>query len=648
MSDRLDARQFLLLSATVAVALATHLPHLPPWLTLACAVLLPMRAWTRQRGAAAVSAWLRLPLAALLLVLVITHYGNVFGREPGSVLGCGLLALKLLETERVRDARVALGFAAFVLMSALLFTQTIGFTLAIVGALVLLVTSLASLQPAPLDPARPLPGQLRLALALLGVSLPLAAASFVLVPRLGSPLWGAPGADTLARTGLGDRMSPGQFTDLLVDDSPAMRVDFGGPPPPSPLRYFRAIVLWDFDGTTWSRGRGRGAWQTEAVDAPAGRFSYEVTLEPTDRHWLPTLDLPLDAPPTARFSADRVLVSREPVTQPRRYALSSATRYRLSPVLPAWQRQRALALPEDFDPRARALAHRWRAGGASDEAVVQAALALFHAEFTYTLSPPLLGRHSIDEFLFETRQGFCEHYSSAFVFLMRAAGIPARVVTGYQGGWWNPSGNYLLVRQSDAHAWAEVWSEGTGWRRVDPTAAVSPERIELGAPAANDNPDWSQASFLRSLRNQFDLANRLWTEGVIRFDALRQRGLLTRFGAGDANPGDLLLALSALLAFAMLVATVWALRAAGATPGDRLDRAWMRLRARLARRGIEPVPSEGPLDLLERVRRQSPGVARALAPLVHEYVQLRYAHAAAEPGRVAAFARAVGAFRARG
>lgn len=641
MSERLDQHAFELLVATVAATLAMHLGHLPIWLSLPLAAVLALRVWSRRRGAAQVGAWIRLPLTALLVVLVVANFGNLFGREPGSVLACGLLALKLLETERVRDARVALGFAAFVLMSALLFTQTLLFTLLICAALLMLLAALVSLQPAPPGARRSLRRELRVAAWLLGTSLPLAAAAFALVPRLSTPLWGAPGNDMTARTGLGDRMAPGTMTELLIDDSPAFRVDFADASPPPPAqRYFRAIVLWDYDGAAWSRARTHDYGRADEVRSNSATLDYTITLEPTDRRWLPALDLPLDAPPQARLSADRVLIAATPVAQPHQYRLRSATSYVLAPTLHAGPRARALALPDGFDPQARALAAQWRAQGLGDEAVVRAALDLFHARFTYTLNPPLLGRDSIDDFLFDTQRGFCEHYAGSFVFLMRAAGIPARVVTGYQGGWWSTGNRYLLLRQSDAHAWAEVWIEGRGWQRVDPTAAVSPQRIERGAAAANGAAAWSQADWLRDLRNQFDVVNRLWTQGIIRFDALRQKNLLTPFGIADANQGDLLLALSAILGVVLLAATIWAMHGGTRQRGDALDRAWSRLLDRLARIGIERRHNEGPLDLLHRVHRRAPALGSALTPLIRDYARLRYGVAAAAPARIAAFARA--------
>lgn len=643
MTERLDNRQFGWLSATVAVTLATHLGHLPIWLTLALAVLLPVRAWTRGHDAPAVGVWIRLPLTGLLVVLVLLNFGNLFGREPGTVLGCGLLALKLLEAERIRDARVALGFCAFVLMSALLFAQSLVFTILICAVLVMLLAALVGLQPAPLPSQRPLRAQVRLALVLLGASLPLSIAAFVLVPRLSSPLWGAPGRDTSARSGLDDHMAPGSMTNLLIDDSPAFRVDFDDGPPVPAQRYFRAIVLWDFDGTTWMRGDSRIRAQREDVQGSSATklIDYTITLEPTHQRWLPALDLPLTVPLDARLGADRVVIANEPVAQPRQYRLQSATGITLAPTLTGAERVRALTLPAGFDPKTRALAARWHEEGRNAEAVVKAALDLFHASFIYTLSPPLLGRDSIDDFLFDTQRGFCEHYASAFVFLMRAAGIPARIVTGYQGGWWNAEARYLLVRQSDAHAWAEIWIEGHGWQRIDPTAAVSPARVELGAAVANGSQTWAQTDWLRSMRNRFDEANRLWTIGIVRFDALRQKSVLTPFGIVKANPSDLLYALSGVLGLVMLFATLWAMRRPrGAVPGDALDRTWARIGKQLADAGIGPRLGEGPLDLLQRIRATSDAIAMRVAPLVESYVDLRYASAVPPPERIAAFAMA--------
>ena len=638
---RLDPRQFNLLAVTALVAVAMHLTRLPPWLAVTLVVIAPWRMWSRQRTGKAISAWVRVPLVVALVAAIIVTYGNIFGREPGSALACGLLMLKLLESEKVRDARAALGFAAFVMMSALLFNQSMGFTLLVCLSLIALLAALNALQPAPLTRRHALLGNLRSGVMLLGFGVPLAIAAFLFVPRLSSPLWGS--ADTFAdaRTGLSDRMTPGSMTELLVDDTPALRVRFDADVPANAARYFRALVLWDFDGSSWTREGWRPQLSMETVEATSVETRYEITLEPTNRPWLVALDVPLGPPENARMTQDRTLYARNRIDQLRQYRLRSVLGYRLAASIDPRDRARALRLPDGFNPQTLELARRWRAEGRDDNRVIESAMELFNASFTYTLSAPMLGRNSVDDFLFDTRAGYCEHYSSAFVVLMRAAGIPARVVTGYQGGWWNALGNYLLVRQSDAHAWAEVWLQGRGWVRMDPTAAINPARIEAGETATSGGQDSYSGSWLREIRNRLDVINHIWTRTIVQFNALRQKSLLQPLGIGAAEQRDLLLALSTLVATILLAATLWVMRSARSEGGDALDAAWRTLRQRLAKRGLAERADEGPLDYLERLRAswgEDPHWP-ALENLVRRYVELRYSRGVADAADVQEFAR---------
>jgi transglutaminase-like putative cysteine protease len=637
---QLTDRQFNWTALSAVVAIAPHLSRLPWWLSLGLILIAPLRIFSRWRGAKPISGWWRAPLVVLLLVSIIGHYGNVFGREPGCALAAGLLVLKLLETERIRDARAALGFSAFVLMSALLFTNTLSFTVILCLSLILLLAALNSLEPAPIPRTKRLPTEISAAAVLFASGLPLAIAAFLLIPRLSTPLWGAPGLDQIERTGLSETMSPGSLTELLIDDTPALRARFDSEPPPPAYRYFRAIVMWDFDGVTWTRG---DFWRNEAdvVTALGPTIGYEITLEPTDRPWLIALDVPVTAPENARISSDRTLFTRARVIQPRQYRVTSALHYVLAPDLDDMSRKRALRLPAGFNPKTRELAAQWRAAGRGDAAIVESALAMFSTSFTYTLTPPPLARDSVDDFLFSTQAGFCEHFSSAFVFLMRSAGIPARVVTGYQGGWWNESSNYLLVRNSDAHAWSEVWLEGKGWTRVDPTAAVSPMRIERGADAVNDR-DGARSSWWREARNRFDVVNRLWTQTIVQFNALRQKSLLTPFGIDQADQGDLLMSLAIISGIVLLLATLWVFRGSRDVRGDGVDASWRRLRRYVAGRGVESDDKEGPLDYLQRIKQHFPASqVTQLERLVLDYVQLRYAGDTLTAEQIAQFARRV-------
>ena len=639
---RLDTRAFDLLCLTMACVLGVHASHLPWWLGVALALVLMVRWWQRRRHGARSPLLLKLPLLALLGGAVVVTYGTIFGQAPGSALAVGLLVLKLLESETSRDAKVGVSFACFGLMAALLFDQGLLATLVVALGLLPALATLRALEPAQ-APSN-LPQALVPGLALLAAAVPLALLAFALVPRLSSPLWGAANRNE-ARTGLSDSMSPGNFTELLTDDRPAMRVSFDGAPPPPRQRYFRAYVMGAFDGFTWHYADVASPAPV-AVEATQA-IHYQITLEPSHRYVLPSLDVPLDVPPGAHMRRDRVIMADKPVDELTSYSLSSALRYRLQPSLDM-RHQRWLQLPSGFNPRALAQGQTWRQHYRDDrEAIVRAALALFHdGGFRYTLAPAPLGRDSVDDFLFGTREGFCEHYASAFTVLMRAAGIPARVVTGYQGGFWNRMGNYLLVRQSDAHAWSEVWLDGLGWVRVDPTAAVRPERVSLGATAAaGDQLDWMQSGWLEGLRNRWDVVNHWWTEGVIGFDALRQRGLLTPFGISDTGTAMLGMLLALGTALFVAIGVGWALwRRERPEP---LRQALRRLEAKLARAGITRRRSEGPQHYLRRAARALPSQRGELERLMDRYLELRYAHDEPVPELLREFQRAVREFRPR-
>ncbi|UGB36946.1 DUF3488 and transglutaminase-like domain-containing protein [Frateuria soli] len=643
----LDRRAFDLLCLTMACVLGVHAPHQPWWLVAALALVLGLRWWQRRRHGTRPPLLLKLPLLALLAVAVVFTYGTIFGQQPGSALAVGLLVLKLLESETPRDARVGISFACFGLMAALLFDQGLVATFVVALGLLPALATLRALEPAQAPASLPralLPG-----LALLAAAVPLALLAFALVPRLSSPLWGTANSPQ-ARTGLSDRMSPGNFTELLTDDRPAMRVSFDGPPPAPELRYFRAYVMWLYDGRTWEHAdlrRADGQRRLLETLESRGTSRYQVDLEPTNRGILPALDVPLEAPADARLSPDREVISDKPVRELLRYTLDSAIRYHLQPELPEAARRFALRLPQGFNPRTHALATQWRERhGSDDQAIVDAALALFHdGGFRYTLAPAPLGRDAVDDFLFGTREGFCEHYASSFTVLMRAAGVPSRVVTGYQGGYWNSLGNYLLVRQSDAHAWSEVWLEGRGWVRIDPTAAVRPERVSLGAAAAGDQPGWAETSWLASLRNRWDVVNHWWTQGVIGFDALRQRGLLTPFGIRDTGTAMLGMLLAIGTSLFVAIGTGWALwRRERPEP---LRKALRRLEARLARAGITRRRGEGPQHYLRRAARALPAQRGELERLMNRYLELRYAHDEPVPELLREFQRAVREFRPR-
>ena len=639
-----DNRAFDLLSMTAALVLGLHVPHLPWWLSTTLALTILGRWWQRRQHGGRIPRWLKLPLLVLLTLAVVTYYGNIFGRAPGTALAVGLLILKLLESETARDVRVGVSFACFALMTALLFDQGLLATFVVALGLLPALATLRALEPA--QPQISMPHTLLPGLILLAATLPLALLAFLLVPRLNTPLWGAPSPGD-AQTGLSDSMSPGNFTDLLTDDRPALRVSFDGAPPAPDQRYFRAYVMWNYDGRSWRYIETRHATTQEPAPIEASAaISYRINLEPTHQRVLPALDVPLAAPEQASLLPDREVLADKPVNALLNYQLQSALHYRLQPALDDRSRRLGLRLPVGFNPRALALAGQWRQRyGSDDAAIVRAALSLFHdGGFRYTLAPAPLGRDAVDDFLFNTHEGFCEHYSSAFTVLIRDAGIPARVVTGYLGGYWSPLGDYLLVRNSDAHAWSEVWLAGRGWVRVDPTGAVRPGRVELGAAAAaGDQLAWYRDDWMQGLRNHWDIVNRWWDQGVIGFSALRQRGLLTPFGIRDTDTATLSLLLAIGSVLFVAIGLAWALLRR--QPRDALRGTLRELERKLARKGVVRQSGEGPQHYLGRAARALPGQRNELTTLMQCYLELRYAHddPPAEPLR--AFQRAVKDFR---
>jgi transglutaminase-like putative cysteine protease len=396
--------------------------------------------------------------------------------------------------------------------------------------------------------------------------------------------------------------------------------------------YWRGPVLWNFDGRTWTQPRWFRSIPAAAVTPSKTVWDYELEVEPTDDRQFVALDLPLAAPANAQLSLDHGIYAQRPLSALSRWHLRSSPPAAYEPQLRSVLRRAALDLPQGYNPRTLALARRWRVeAGANDAAIVERAMTMIHREFAYTLATPLLGRNSVDEFLFDQKSGFCEHFSSSFVVLMRAAGIPARVVTGYAGGYYNPVGQYWLVRRSDAHAWAEVWLQGRGWVRVDPTAAVAPERIydTLADRTPGAGGLFGGIGAATPLFNLSDWARRGWNDFVLGFDASRQERLLQPFGV-DRLDGSKLIALFVLFATAAGAWMVW-LSSRGERQRDPVLRAWHALGRRYRKLGLEREPHEPALAWAERVGKARPDLGIAVLQLSQQFSDWRYAEG--QPGR---------------
>ena len=378
---------------------------------------------------------------------------------------------------------------------------------------------------------------------------------------------------------------------------------------------------------------------------------YTVTLEPHNKRWLFALDMPTKLSIPADLAPDFQMLSRAPVTSRTRYNATSLLSYRASLNEPPQQLQRALALPRGYNPQARKLAAEWRAHSDSDIALINTALTYFSRNgFEYTLEPPLLGVNSVDDFLFTSKKGFCEHYAGSFVVLMRAAGIPARVVTGYQGGEFNELGGYYVLRQSDAHAWTEVWLQDRGWVRVDPTAAISPARIQSGLNAAlTDNAALpflirTQSPLLLKLRFDLDALTNQWNQWVLGYDTERQFAFLTRLGMEDVTWQKLALNMLAGVALLAGIFTLIMLRRLVVRQTDAVQAAWLKACRKLEKGGLPRAPHEGAMDYADRIAAARPDLAEDIYDIAARYASLRYGGEPEKDG-LAAFRNAVRAFK---
>ncbi|WP_024328060.1 DUF3488 and transglutaminase-like domain-containing protein [Thioalkalivibrio sp. AKL19] len=637
-----DLRGLDLALIALPVAALPHVWHQPPWITALVVLAIATRAWLLATGRAAPSLAVMSVLAVIAGGLTLAQFGTVFGQEAGTALLLVMIAFKLLETRNRRDIVIALFLGYFVVVTTYFFDQSI-----LIAAYSLLATGLLTAALIQVHAGRFIPRRhlARQAGAMLLHALPFMLILFFVFPRIEGPLWGDPQREESARTGLSGELNPGDIASLLQDESTALRVEFDDDVPPLRAQYWRALVMTDFDGRRWSADENRSVIDLPVADDDDRVVHYTATLEPTRARYLPVLDYPSALPEDADLRANYQVLRDRRITSRIQY--SAAADLVSAPgageaALDPQERGRALHLPTSAAPRARAEVALWRAThGDDDRAIIQEALRRFASEpYRYTLQPPRLQDDTTDRFLFETQAGYCEHYASAFAVLMRAAGIPARVVTGYQGGAWQTRGEYLRLRNADAHAWNEVWLDGEGWVRVDPTAAIAPERIEQGLAGLASDTGEEIPGFLRrgeglswlqrarfGLEDWGDFVRFRWESWVLAFDPERQRELFARLGLDAQDWRSVLIALGvgfgglALLAFAW----VWLRRPRlRRSPADRL---LQRLSRRIARhdRGLARQPHE-PVDAwTRRVRQARPDLAEPLAAFAGVYNHQRFA-----------------------
>jgi transglutaminase-like putative cysteine protease len=612
----------------LAFALLPHVPYLPAWITaalLACAI---WRYSIEVRRKPVPPALLRASLALACFLGVLYTYSTISGVGPGSALLAIMAALKLLETRQRRDQFVLLFIAIFLVMSSLLREQHIWSLPYLLIGVILIMT--AWLRTAA-DDLEPLRRSLGTSSRLIMYAAPLALAMWIFFPRIATPFWAVPIDTSSAVSGLSDTISPGDISALSKSDAVAFRVKFEAEVPDPQDRYWRGLVLHRFDGRAWSgisepRISSGALKNIETVGEPV---EYEVTLEPTQQHWVFALDIPYRWDLENTFLGPQHQLARvQPIDQRIAYKAASYPDYRIDLELHPYRRNWYLEIPESRNPRTAELARSMRAAATSDEAFVRAVLSKFNEEeYYYTLEPPPLGSSPVDRFLFETRRGFCEHYASAFAVMMRAAGIPARIVVGYQGGEFNPMGDYMIVRQADAHAWTEVWMPGSGWRRVDPTAAVAPERVDAGRTGAmfdGSAAAWGLGAPSRLLHNlilTWDAANAKWNEWILGYGPENQERFMNWLGMDDPDWRQMILTLVALVTgLTMLISLALMLRY---RPPPR-DRAAILYEKFVRKSGLTPATGETPRVFAHRAQRDSALPATAVRSITDTYLDVRY------------------------
>lgn len=617
-----------------ALVIVPHLGHLPLWvigLWLGCAF---WRVQIFRMRAGYPTRLLRIGLIVLAGLGVFLSRGTLVGLDGGVVLLLAAFILKLLEMRTRRDALVLIFLGFFVVVTAYLFDDSILVALFSLLPVCALLAAMIGLQQSG-TATRPW-RTLRLSASLLLQALPLMLLLFVFFPRMG-PLWSLPVPNERgAVTGLADSMAPGDIAELTRSGELAFRASFEGEVPPRSELYWRALTLDQFDGRRWSQSPAAQFSPPPQWQQRGEELRYSIVMQPTTRPWLFALDVAQTDLQGVRQMGDFRLQRNRPVERALLYNVSSWPKAVREPQERQNGMRTWLRLPEEGDARSRAWAQELRQQYPQDEQLVAALLAHFNRQpYVYTLKPTPLGADSIDQFLFDTRSGFCAHYAGAMTFVLRAAGIPSRVVAGYQGGELSSSGDYVQVRQFDAHAWVEYWQPEKGWTSVDPTFQVAPERIEQGLEQAlsgeqsflADSPfsplRYRNLAWLNELRMAWDDLNYGWQRWVLGYQGAQQFELLQRW-LGQVDSSRLILALVGGGGLLLGLLSLWLFKP-WRVERDSLLRVFRRFERLLAQHGVRRDTGEGPRAFAARAAQALPGQADAINRFVQAYEAQRYA-----------------------
>lgn len=617
--------------AALVFALAPHVQYLPIWITTAFLACAAWRFEIERRRRALPRPWLRVLLALICFLGVLASYESVSGVGPGSALLAIMAALKLLETRRRRDQFVLLFISIFLVMASLLREQYVWSLPYLVLAVVLTMTAWLRMSLANDGVDTSVKQSFATGSRLILYAAPLMLVMWILFPRISTPFWAIPVDTSTATSGLSDRMSPGDISSLSLSNAVAFRVNFEDDVPEPIDQYWRGLVLYRFNGRTWS------GWEPimdrnarEQLFVAGDPVRYQITMEPTRQQWVFALDIPLEWSRSEVFMGPQHQLAKEqPIDQRMAYEVTSYKRYRINPEMTPYFHSWYTRLPTSSNPRTARLAQSMRAAAGSDESFVNAVLAKFHEdEYFYTLEPPPLGANPVDRFMFDTRQGFCEHYASAFAVMMRAAGIPSRIVLGYQGGEMNPLGNYMIVRQSDAHAWTEIWLPKRGWHRVDPTAAVAPERIEAGISGAmwsGIGASWGLSApiaWLHRMGLTWDALNAKWNDWILGYGPDKQESFLEWLGMEEPDWRKMMLTMTFLVAAIVGIISLVLMMRYRPPPKDRAAMLYKKFTRMV---GLKPNTGETPQAYALRLGKENVRLAANAERITEHYLLARYA-----------------------
>lgn len=602
--------------------------------------------------------WIKIIVVGAAVVGTLLHYGTIVGLEAGVALLVTTFLLKLLEMKNLRDAYLVIFLSYFVVVTEFLYSQSILISSYMLFTLLVITSALVGLHTPHLG-FKPWK-TLKKGAVLVVQSIPLMVLLFIFVPRI-SPLWRVELPQSNARSGVSEVISPGDIANLSKSDGLAFRATFKGEIPSQDQLYWRGLVMSHFDGRRWSQGsrelgqasklssdltqletpllswlNRRASWE-QRMEKAGQVYEYDVILEPTQQHWLFSLANPEANDTNIALVRDFRLVAAHPITQRKQYSVKSYVNNFQDKELPVWLKRLNLQLPPFGNPRARVMAQQfWDASGKSVENYVEKLLVHFRQEpYFYTLKPPLLGRDTIDEFLITSKRGFCAHYASTFVFLMRAAGVPARMVAGYQGGEINEVGNYVQVRHFDAHAWAEVWMPNKGWVRVDPTAAVAPERVEEGLEAAmaeegsflSESPlsplRFRNIPFLNNVRLQWELLEYQWQRWVLNYDQAAQLDLFERW-FGDKNWYVIVFTIAGSMFSLIAILALWIIWRQRPQAKDPASQCYLTFCKQMEKHGLVRNTDEPPHTFLVRIKQLQPKLAAKATEVTELYVKLMY------------------------